>query len=75
MDNHCFIFLKDEYPDWCEDCEKMEKRIMDGDGIGAITLCGKIGEQISKEICKKENLNELCTEDQYHRNPSPLGCS
>ncbi|MCI5738107.1 MAG: hypothetical protein MR277_08900 [Methanobrevibacter ruminantium] len=68
MDNHCFIFLKDEYPDWCEDCEKMEKRIMDGDGIGAITLCGKIGEQISKEICKKENLNELCTEDQYHRN-------
>lgn len=68
MENHCFIFLKDEYPDWCEECEKMEKRIMDGDGIGAITICGKVGELISKEICKKENLNELCAESQYDRN-------
>ena len=68
MDNHCFIFLKDEYPDWCEQCEKMEKRIMDGDGIGAITICGKIAEQISKEICIKKELDDLCQESQFNRN-------
>lgn len=68
VDDHCFIFLKDEYPDWCQKCEKMEKRIMDGDGIGAITICGKIAEQISKEICVKTSLDDLCSESQYDRN-------
>ena len=68
MDDHCFIFLKDEYPDWCQKCEKMEKRIMEGDGISAITICGKIAEQISKEICIKKSLDDLCSESQYERN-------
>ncbi len=68
MDNHCFIFLKDEYPDWCEECEKMEKRIIEGDGLSAIHICGKMGEKISKEICKKEHLDELCNETQDIRN-------
>lgn len=68
MDNHCFIFLKDEYPDWCEECEKMEQRIIEGDGLSAIHICGKMGEKISKEICRKENLYELCNETQDIRN-------
>ena len=68
MDNHCFIFLKDEYPDWCEECEKMEQRIIEGDGLSAIHICGKMGEKISKEICRKENLYDLCNETQDIRN-------
>ena len=68
MDDHCFIFLKDKYPDWCQQCEKMEKRIMEGDGIGAITICGKVAEQISKEICVKKSMDDLCSESQYERN-------
>ena len=68
VDDHCFIFLKDEYPEWCQQCEKMEKRIMEGDGISAITICGKIAEQISKEICIKKSLDDLCSESQYERN-------
>lgn len=68
MEDHCFIFLKDEYPEWCQQCEKMEKRIMEGDGISAITICGKIAEQISKEICVKKSLEDLCSESQYDRN-------
>ena len=67
MDNHCFIFLKDEYPEWCEECEKMENHIMNGDGLAAIHICGKMGEKISKEICRKENLNDLCNETQNDR--------
>ena len=68
MDNHCFIFFKDEYPDWCEECEKMEQRIIEGDGLSAIHICGKMGEKISKEICRKENLYDLCNETQDDRN-------
>lgn len=67
MEDHCFIFLKDEYPDWCEECGKMEQRIIEGDGMSAIHICGKMGEKISKEICKFEKLNNLCEETQETR--------
>lgn len=66
MDNHCFIFLKDEYPDWCEECEKMEKYIIDGDGHTAIIISGKVCENIILEICKKENITD-CGKNQFDR--------
>lgn len=61
MLNHSFMFLDTDFEDISQFCMRMEKNIVEGDGVDAVIWAGKIAERVTNYICKfiKINLNEL----------------
>ncbi len=65
MIGESFLFLKENFPLIYFDCYRMEKNLVDGDGIESIMLCGRICERITKLIFEIENFSYI--ENQFKR--------
>ncbi|WP_297983029.1 hypothetical protein, partial [uncultured Methanobrevibacter sp.] len=57
MNNHSFLFIDDDFPDISKFCMRMEKNIVEGDGVDAVIWAGKIAERITTYIAKFMDLN------------------
>lgn len=60
-----FLFLKEKFPLIYLDCERMEKNLVEGDGIESIMLCGRVCERITKTIFEIESFDYV--ESQFKR--------
>ncbi|MCQ2964899.1 MAG: DUF4145 domain-containing protein, partial [archaeon] len=60
-----FLFLKEKFPLIYLDCERMEKNLVEGDGIESIMLCGRVCERITKTIFEIESFEYI--ESQFKR--------
>ncbi len=60
-----FLFLKEKFPLIYLDCERMEKNLVEGDGIESIMLCGRVCERITKTIFEIESFEYM--ESQFKR--------
>ena len=50
MSNHSFMFLDTDFKDISKFCMRMEKNIVEGDGVDAVIWAGKIAERITNYI-------------------------
>ena len=50
MSNHSLMFLDSDFKDISKFCMRMEKNIVEGDGVDAVIWAGKIGELITHYI-------------------------
>ena len=50
MSNHSFMFLDKDFKDISKFCMRMEKNIVEGDGVDAVIWAGKIAERITNYI-------------------------
>lgn len=60
-----FLFLKENFPLIYQDCYRMEKNLVEGDGIESIMLSGRILERITKTIFEIEGFEYI--ESQFKR--------
>lgn len=52
MKNHSFMFLDSDFPEISNFCMRMEKNIVEGDGVDAVIWAGKIAEWVTQYITK-----------------------
>ena len=57
MSNHSFMFLDDDFKDISKFCMRMEKNIVEGDGVDAVIWAGKIAELLTHYISSFVNLD------------------
>ena len=50
MSEFCFSFLENQFRDIYLDCARMDKNLIEGDGVEAILIAGRIAEKITKAI-------------------------
>ena len=63
MSDFCFSFLEMQYRDIYLDCARMDKNLIEGDGVESILIAGRIAEKVTKEY---EGFKES-NESQYKR--------
>lgn len=58
MSEFCFSFLENQFRDIYLDCARMDKNLIEGDGVEAILIAGRIAEKITKAIFAFEGLKD-----------------
>ena len=58
MSEFCFSFLENQFRDIYLDCARMDKNLIEGDGVEAILIAGRIAEKITKAIFDFEGIND-----------------
>lgn len=58
MSEFCFSFLEDRFRDIYLDCARMDKNLIEGDGVEAILIAGRIAEKITKAIFAFEGIKD-----------------
>ena len=58
MSEFCFSFLENQFRDIYLDCARMDKNLIEGDGVEAILIAGRIAEKITKSIFAFEGLKD-----------------
>ena len=58
MSEFCFSFLENQYRDIYLDCARMDKNLIEGDGVEAILIAGRIAEKITRSIFAFEGLKD-----------------
>ena len=66
MSDFCFSFLEMQYRDIYLDCARMDKNLIEGDGVESILIAGRIAEKLTKAIFEYEGFKES-NESQYKR--------
>ena len=66
MSEFCFSFLENQFRDIYLDCARMDKNLIEGDGVEAILIAGRIAEKITKAIFDFEGIRDDET-SQYKR--------
>ncbi len=66
MSDFCFSFLEMQYRDIYLDCARMDKNLIEGDGVESILIAGRIAEKVTKAIFEYEGFKES-NESQYKR--------
>ena len=66
MSEFCFSFLEEQFRDIYLDCARMDKNLIEGDGVESILIAGRIAEKITKAIYSFEGIREN-EESQYNR--------
>ena len=66
MSEFCFGFLETQFRDIYLDCARMDKNLIEGDGVEAILIAGRIAEKITKAIFDFEGIRDDET-SQYKR--------
>ena len=66
MSDFCFSFLEMQYRDIYLDCARMDKNLIEGDGVESILIAGRIAEKITKAIFEYEGFRDS-DESQYKR--------
>ena len=60
MSDFCFSFLEMQYRDIYLDCARMDKNLIEGDGVESILIAGRIAEKVTKKRLEKlKNANIL----------------
>ena len=54
MSDFCFSFLQMQYRDIYLDCARMDKNLIEGDGMESILIAGRIAEKVAKAIFEYE---------------------
>ena len=58
MSEFCFSFLENQFRDIYLDCARMDKNLIEGDGVEAILIAGRIAEKITRSIFTFEGLKD-----------------
>ena len=58
MSEFCFSFLENQFRDIYLDCARMDKNLIEGDGVEAILIAGRIAEKITGSIFAFEGLKD-----------------
>ena len=58
MGEFCFSFLENQFRDIYLDCARMDKNLIEGDGVEAILIAGRIAEKITKAIFEFEGIKD-----------------
>lgn len=58
MSEFCFSFLENQFRDIYLDCARMDKNLIEGDGVEAILIAGRIAEKITKAIFDFEGIRD-----------------
>lgn len=58
MSEFCFSFLESQFRDIYLDCARMDKNLIEGDGVEAILIAGRIAEKITKAIFDFEGIRD-----------------
>lgn len=58
MSEFCFSFLENQFRDIYLDCARMDKNLIEGDGVEAILIAGRIAEKITKAIFAFEGIKD-----------------
>ena len=58
MSEFCFSFLENQFRDIYLDCARMDKNLIEGDGVEAILIAGRIAEKITKSIFAFEGIKD-----------------
>ena len=58
MSEFCFSFLENQFRDIYLDCARMDKNLIEGDGVEAILIAGRIAEKITKAIFAYEGIKD-----------------
>ncbi|SFL46293.1 hypothetical protein SAMN02910297_00955 [Methanobrevibacter olleyae] len=58
MGEFCFSFLENRFRDIYLDCARMDKNLIEGDGVEAILIAGRIAEKITKSIFTFEGIKD-----------------
>ena len=58
MIEFCFSFLENQFRDIYLDCARMDKNLIEGDGVEAILIAGRIAEKITKAIFAFEGIKD-----------------
>lgn len=66
MSDFCFSFLQMQYRDIYLDCARMDKNLIEGDGMESILIAGRIAEKVAKAIFEYEGFKDS-DESQYKR--------
>ncbi len=66
MSEFVFGFLEDQFRDIYLDCARMDKNLIEGDGVESILIAGRIGEKVTKAIFAFEGIKEN-EDNQYRR--------
>ena len=66
MSDFVFSFLEDQFRDIYLDCARMDKNLIEGDGVESILIAGRIAEKITKAIYAMEGIKER-EDNQYKR--------
>lgn len=66
MSEFCFSFLENQFRDIYLDCARMDKNLIEGDGVEAILIAGRIAEKITKAIFAFEGIKDE-ENSQYRR--------
>ena len=66
MSDFVFSFLEDQFRDIYLDCARMDKNLIEGDGVESILIAGRIGEKVTKAIFAFEGIKEN-EDNQYRR--------
>ena len=66
MSEFCFSFLENQFRDIYLDCARMDKNLIEGDGVEAILIAGRIAEKITKSIFAFEGIPDD-EDSQYKR--------
>ncbi|WP_297980534.1 hypothetical protein [uncultured Methanobrevibacter sp.] len=66
MSEFCFSFLENQFRDIYLDCARMDKNLIEGDGVESILIAGRIAEKVTKAIFDFESIREV-PESQYKR--------
>ena len=66
MSDFCFSFLEMQYRDIYLDCARMDKNLIEGDGVESILIAGRIAEKVTKAIFEYEGFKDS-NESQYKR--------
>ncbi|ADC46894.1 hypothetical protein mru_1043 [Methanobrevibacter ruminantium M1] len=66
MGEFVFSFLEDQFRDIYLDCARMDKNLIEGDGVESILIAGRIAEKITKAIFVFEGIKDN-EDNQYLR--------
>ena len=58
MSEFCFSFLENQFRDIYLDCARMDKNLIEGDGVEAILIAGRIAEKVTKAIFAYEGIKD-----------------
>ena len=58
MSEFCFSFMENQFRDIYLDCARMDKNLIEGDGVEAILIAGRIAEKITKSIFAFEGIKD-----------------
>ena len=58
MSEFCFSFLENQFRDIYLDCARMDKNLIEGDGVEAILIAGRIAEKVTKAIFAFEGIKD-----------------